>query len=1756
MKGQRIRVWGASQHNLKNLDLEIPLYRLVGIAGVSGSGKSSLAFATLYAEGQRRYVETFSTYARQFLERLDRPQVISIESIPPAIAIDRKDPVRTSRSTVGTMTELSDLLKLLYARRSTLRCDGCGQPVEPDYPEKVWQRLLGDDKWRGRRVVITFPAGGNEVVALRAAGFDRLWDGQRVVDLLDAGSQPSYRVVADRVLLEPKQRSRFLDSAETAFQHGNGMMGVWTTTGEHEPFSTRLHCPRCNRTFQKPVANLFSFNSPVGACPRCRGFGRVMDIDMDLVVPDPELSLDQGAIKPWGGSQERRREYRQLRLLCREEGIPLDVPWARLSNAQKRKIIDGTSSRYGIREFFAWVESKSYKMHVRVYLSRFRTYNTCPDCGGTRFKPEALRYYLGGENIAQVLAYTVGQAREFFGELPFPDDDEAARVILEQINTRLQALVEVGLEYLTLDRQSRTLSGGEVQRVALAAALGTGLAETLYVLDEPSIGLHPRDSQRLLGLLRRLCDLRNTVVMVEHDPALLSACDRIIELGPGAGEQGGRVCAEGTPGRLSGLTADYLAGRRLVQRPDLRPPDEQADLRPSGWLRFRGVRANNLANIDVAIPLGKLVCITGVSGSGKSTLLEEVIYKGLRWHQGDPAGRPGEFTGLEGDGGKLPVELVDQRPVGRTPRANLATYSGALTAIRSLLAGTEAARKRRLQPRHFSFNVKGGRCPDCHGDGHEKIEMQFLADVYVPCPTCGGRRFQPRILEVTWQGHNIYDILQLTVQQARLLFADRGKVITALQPLLEIGLGYLPLGRSLNTLSGGEAQRLKLSRHFAGQARQPGILLLDEPTTGLHLQDVQQLVDILHRLVASGYTVVVVEHNLDLVKTADWIIDLGPEGGVAGGRVVAAGPPQKIARSRRSHTGRFLRMVLQGKQRQAAVADSLPQAAEAEPEYGQGITIRGARQHNLKNVDLQLPRGRLVAVSGLSGSGKSSLVFDVLFAEGQRRYLECLAPYVRQYTKVLERPEVDAIAGLPPTVAIEQRVAHAGQRSTVATMSEIYHYLRLMYARLALAHCPQCGRRLISSSVEEITQRLNTLALAGQARLLVTEVAARKGHHRTRLERLRRQGIAEARIDGTVRQLDPLPQLDRYRPHTIEAVLATIDTSDSSCEEQVRQALERGRGSFLLLAEDGSEIVFSSRGICPSCKIGLPPPDPLLFAFNTPRGACPQCQGSGRDEQNREVTCSACGGGRLRPQALSYRLAGRSIVEVVRQTPGELVQWLLGLEVEQRLRPVSGPLVAEVMRRCQMLEGVGLGYLALDRSGDTLSGGEAQRVRLAAQLGSNLAGACYVLDEPTIGLHPRDNAMLLKSLYRLRDRGNSVIVVEHDRQTLQAADVIVELGPGGGENGGAILAVASPAELATYDTPTGRLLARPGLRPRTNLRPPPGSWIEIVGASWRNLRQLDVRLPLGRLVCVTGVSGSGKSSLVMETLGECLSARLAGKRLPPGRLHRLSGRRLPGRVRVVDHEPIGRTPRSTPATYIGLWSRLRTLLAASPEARARGYGPGRFSFNRAGGQCPACRGFGIRKVEMNFLPDVYLPCHACGGLRFNSETLAVTYRGLSAGQILELSFEQARQMFSALPSLQRACQVVCDIGLGYLKLGQPSPTLSGGEAQRIKLAAELAGSNSTATLFLLDEPTTGLHRQDVEKLLGVLNGLVEAGHSVVVIEHNLDFIDQADWVIDLGPEGGSGGGRLLFSGPPAELRRHPDLSHTARALAGYPGEAA
>lgn len=1880
---KHILIENARQNNLQNIDLKLPHGELIVVTGVSGSGKSTLAFDTIYAEGQRRYVETFSPYARQFLDRMDKPQVDRIEGIPPAIAIDQTNPVRSSRSTVGTMTELNDHIKLLFARTAELYCSGCGAAVRRDTPERIAALYLDDPAAAATRVMITFTVPIPENFAadeienwLARQGYTRVHR-QTPAKENRAGS---IEVVQDRLRTDERNRGRFIEALEAALRHGQGKVSVHRLDDARAPvsaevYSTQLACETCDIRYREPLPSAFSFNSPVGACETCRGFGRIIGIDYRLAIPDTARTLKGGAVKVFQ-TESSKMCQRDMARAAKRDGIPMDVPFASLDEAAQRWVLEGSDTGgkdrwYGVKGFFDWLESKSYRMHVRVMLSKYRSYDECPDCHGARLKPESLAWRVGslddalaviapdqrhrasgntlsrerhnelpGLDIVDLMQLPLARAFAFIRKLGRRDADEPTRMVVGEMHSRLHYLNDVGLGYLTLDRQSRTLSGGEVQRINLTTALGTSLVNTLFVLDEPSIGLHARDMDRVIRVLCRLRDAGNTLIVVEHDPQLILAADRIIDIGPGPGLAGGNVLFNGTPTKLLGrkrsLTAQYLSGRKSLNF-------DAGAVREPGPERLvvKGARGNNLRDVTLSLPLNRLVCITGPSGSGKSTLIQDTLFNALTALKGKPKELAAAHEAIIGDELVDDVVLVDQSPIGKSARSNPVSYTGAFEAIRKLFGQVPEAKERGYTASAFSFN-SGMRCPVCSGNGFEHVEMQFLSDVYLRCAECHGRRYRAELLEIKLfnahesDGCSVADVLDMTVDRALAFFADEMQVVRALAPLKDVGLGYVTLGQPVPTLSGGEAQRLKLASHLGQAAGSrakknvagPTLFLFDEPTTGLHFDDIDKLLGAFSRLIDAGHSLVVVEHNLDVIANADWIVDLGPDGGDAGGEIVCEGTPDTLCEHADSITGKALRDYRQASQRlitdalssdgprkRASVDTTGPESrhghhvAEASaPGLLQGRVVSGrggpvrsanviavhkAREHNLKNIDVEIPRETLTVITGMSGSGKSTLAFDIIFTEGQRRYLESLNAYARQFVQPAARPDVDAITGIPPTVAIEQRTSRGGRKSTVATMTEIYHFLRLLFVKLGEQHCPDCDVPISAQSVEAIAAQLikrhrgKTLAL--HAPLIVD----RKGYYTDLAKWALNKGFEQLRVDGEALSTLDWPRLDRFKEHTIDLPVATL-VVDVAKEDELIASLQRavdfGSGVVKVgvvkaaatkagVVKDGTakgrggksthETLFSTQRACPSCQSSFPELDPRMFSYNSKHGWCTECFGTGeiiagfdeeqtgeerawRNDDEEMLVCPACDGQRLKPESLAVLFKKRNIADFTALSIVEAGKLIGRLKFTEREATIARDSLAELISRLAFLAEVGLDYLSLDRAAPTLSGGEAQRIRLAAQLGSNLEGVCYILDEPTIGLHPRDNRMLLDTLARLRKKGNTIIVVEHDEETILSADHVIDIGPGAGVRGGEIVASGTVAAVRKHpESVTGRLLDRPLVHPLYPTRGKAEQQLRVEGADLHNLQDVSVNLPLGQLVCITGVSGSGKSTLIRDVVHDNL--RVLNTQKQRRKLGKVSGcESLSGwepirRVLEVDQTPIGKTSRSCPATYIKFWDNIRRLFADTTEARIRGYTASRFSFNTVGGRCEECQGQGMQRIEMSFLPDVKVPCEACHGQRFNSETLSVRWKDTSIGEVLLMNVDQAVEFFEAQPSIHHSLKLLQDVGLGYLTLGQQSPTLSGGEAQRIKLVSELAKARPVLkdssgrhapiihTLYVLDEPTVGLHMADVESLIHVLQRLVEAGNSIFVIEHNLDLMAEADWIIDMGPEGGLGGGRVVAQGTPARL---------------------
>lgn len=1760
-----LRLKGARTHNLKDVSLELLPGQVTALTGVSGAGKSSLALHTLYAEGQRRFVESFSPYARQFLERLERPPMEALEPVPAAVAVDRAAPVKSSRSTVATMADLAPLISALFQRESVPLCPQHGVPGVRRGAHTWSQALIGERAQAKAVVTYSVPTRSAEeylVVrdGLAAAGYSRIWvnDTLRPIDSVppsELANATAIDVVVDRVTLKASDAPRVTEALEQAFARGGGVARVHLPHQQTQPVECRdgLACPTCARPLAEPARGLFSSDSPLGACKSCRGFGRVIGIDRDKVIPDPYKTLKQRAIRPWNG-KSTEWERGELRKLCERHGIPLDVPFKELSDAHKHLVWHGDGSWHkglfpGILGWFAWLETRTYKMHVRVLLSKYRSYDPCPECGGSRFNETALGYRVADKTIADWNSLEISDALRLLSE--FTPRTVQGQLIVDQVRSRLSYLERVGLGYLNLDRQARSLSGGENQRVTLTAALGTSLHNALFVLDEPSVGLHASDVAKLSLVIDELARRNNIVLLVEHDPALIGAANRVVELGPKAGAAGGNIVLDTTVSELMKKPRPEFATYRALSATSVAPHGKRREAK--GWVTVEGASEHNLRKVNARFPVGLVTAVSGPSGSGKSTLCVDVLYRALarRFSEQDVE-KPGQHDAITGEQAFRGVTLIDQSPLGRTSRGNAATYTKAWDHLRKLFASEPAAQQHGFTASHFSFNVDGGRCEACAGEGFETVEMQFLADVQLLCPVCQGQRFKPEVCAVVCRGRSVADVLNATVDEVLEWFSDATPILRSLGPVKQLGLGYLRLGQPLSTLSGGEAQRLKLARALNEQLADQ-LFVVDEPSASLHADEVSLVLRCFDWIVEGGGTVVAVEHDLAVIAASDWVIELGPGGGKHGGTVVFQGEPRELA-EQPTATGEALRvwskpLTAKKAKRQAMV----PSKAS--------LVVKNAREHTLKQVNVEIPHQELTVVTGPSGSGKSSLVFDVIFAEGQRRFLETLTPYARQFLPTLPKPDVDEVTGVPPSIALEQRTSRAGANSTVATVTEVAHYLRLLFAKLGIPHCPEHGTPIASSSKTQLLSQLRKLT--GSGALLAPVVSARKGTYLDVFNGADRDGIAQAYCDGELVQTQTPPKLSRSKEHTIDLVITSEAPFRALEESQLERALSWGKGRVKVRFTNGETQLFGTADACNVCGFSVPELDPRWFSFNTKQGACPRCEGAGKveqglvvaakgrtkrgkkkaktaktDEPTVYVTCPSCDGSRLAKVPRAVKLGRSGYADYCRLSVAAFQGELQKLDWSGNQRLIADPILKELTRRVSFLLDVGLGYLALDRAASTLSGGELQRLRLAAQLGAGLTGALYVLDEPTIGLHPRDTGRLLHNLRRLVDIGSTVVVVEHDADVIRAADYLVDMGPEGGRGGGRVVATGKPKAVLRTQSPTAIELTQ---RAPTRVATPPdgnGHWLTLSKVTANNLKDVTLEVPEKRLTVVAGVSGSGKSTLIRSVLLPAVREALGLVTPPPGPFHKLTGTSGFKRALSVDQSPIGRTPRSVPATFLGIWDLIRQLFAKTPEAQVAGFAATRFSFNAAlGGRCNTCDGQGAVTHEMSFLPDVVQDCPECGGMRFDEPTLRVRYRGHNIGQVLQLTVAEACELFANHPKIVAPLRTLVELGAGYLKLGQGSHTLSGGEAQRLKLAAELTATvRHEATLYVLDEPTTGLHQGDVVRLVSVLDRLVARGDTLVVIEHHPWVIAGADHVIELGPEGGEHGGTIVFAGTPQQLR--------------------
>lgn len=1845
-------------HNLKEVNLTLNHNQLIVFTGVSGSGKSSLAFSAIYVEGQRRYLQSLSTYARRHLGDLPKPKAESIEGISPTVAIEQKTAGRNPRSTVGTITQIYDYLRVLFARVGTAHCPISKQVVSPQSMSQITRRI---QKLKiGTKILILAPYASNKKAEFKEdfkellrKGFTKVFLDGKVVNLteeiaVDGKVAHDVDLIIDRITLDPNEEKRLLESISQALEAGLGVMRIiLVDTQEELLFSEHAFSSESGLSYPPLEPSDFSFNHPKGMCPRCLGLGRIEDFDLEKII-NSNLSIKEDCCTV-AGSYNTVRWGNIYNNLARIYGFSVSTPWKDLSPKAKQVFLYGIEQKWTRMKFVhpikktRWTEYVHFKGVLADAKERYEQAQSdlycakiqkllieslCPSCLGERIKPYPAATTIQGRRIAEITHLSIHDAYNFFENLIFTDEEQLiAEELLKEIKQRLAFLKGVGLHYLSLERGAPTLSGGETQRVRLATQIGSGLVGATYVLDEPSVGLHPQDNTQLLHTLRKLKELGNTVIVVEHDEETICAADTIVDIGPKAGKEGGEIISCGSLEDLlnnpSSITGAYLSGKLKIPIPKRRAS--------ASFLTLEGASHHNLQQITLKIPLHLLVAITGVSGSGKSSLITDTLYPILANALHRAKLPIGAYKNIEGIEKIDKVIAIDQTPIGRTPRSNPATFIKLFDDIRDLYSQLPQSIAQGYTAGRFSFNVKQGSCMHCHGMGMIKVDMDFMEDEWVECTVCEGKRFDENTLSITYKGKTIYDVLEMTIAEASVFFSSIPHIHQKLDMLHQVGLEYLKLGQASPTLSGGEAQRIKLAKELSRSSRGHTVYILDEPTTGLHFYDIDKLLQVLQKLVNKGHSVLVIEHNIDLIKTADWIIELGPEGGQKGGKVIASTIPEKLAKMH-TPTAFFIKQALKS-------LPLLPPASILEESgQNQAITVVKASQNNLKEIDISIPRNKITLCTGPSGSGKSSLAFETLYAEGQRRYIESLSPYARQFVKQMPKPKVESIENLSAAIAIEQK-NHAGNpRSTIGTMTEIYDFLRILYAHLGIPHCPETKEQIRSISKQYVLKNLTLLPLHTKIQIL-SPIELKRSESFTELtKRLQKLGYLRIRLDNTYFTLDdPIP-FDHTRKHQLFLVIDRLQI-EPQIEQRLLDAIEKAsdlsKGSLVVALED-RDLFFNLSFTVPSTGKSYPPITPHTFSFNTDQGMCLECHGLGfqygadlcrfpevmklssyelicifwkeaaskyclkvfnkllkkqridpdqpmqsllpeqiqflfngaketifldhlelqwlgfnpilanlaklGNAHTKQIlstllnqsTCFACQGTKLNPLARHVTINQVSIAELCHFSMDQATQFISSLTADVEFMQ---DVLDQISQRLKLLQMIGLGYLSLERSAPTLSGGETQRIRLARQIGSGLTGCLYVLDEPTIGLHPYDNEKLNRALLHLCQLGNTLVLVEHDPLTIQLADYVLDFGPKAGKEGGKITAQGTLQEIKDNpDSLTGAYLTGKKKVPLPSRRKP-SSFIKIKNARLHNLKKIAIEIPLHVWTCLSGVSGSGKSTLLTDLIYPAALEAIRTKKSELTYSNTHFSKLAVDKVLMLDQNPIGQTNRSDITTYVDLLTSLRLFFSALPEARRRGLAPKNFSFNHPKGMCTTCQGHGTRRISLQFLPDVSIVCESCKGFRLNALSLTVTYKGQHLGHILHMTVEQALSFLPPIPKAIRILETLQTVGLGYIALGQEIATLSGGEAQRLRLSRELSKSARGHTLYLFDEPSVGLHADDIAKLIPIFQKLVDKGHTIIMIEHNLDLLSSADYLIDLGPGSGLNGGKVMAKGTPEQVAK-------------------
>ena len=1603
-----ITIVNANENNLKGITLNIPTNKLIVVTGVSGSGKSTLVYDVIFQEARRRYLESFSANAQQFMGKLNRPKVQFIGGLSPAIALQQKHMVNSPRSTVGTLTEIYDLLRLLFARAG-------------NYKE--------------------------------------------------------------------------------------------------------VHNFEINRS-------LFSFNSPKGACTKCKGLGLEDWIDAELLIADKSKTIRNGAFTmttPSGYIVYSQVTMDVLNQVCQAEGFNVDIPWKDLLPEQKNIILYGSSKikvpfgKHTLESRMKWsgITAKPrdegyYKGIIPVMeeiltrdrnpnVLRFARTKACTACNGARINNNALQVKVFNKNIAELSNLSINELISFFTKNILNEKSQVVKKIINEIVKTAQTIQKLGLGFLSLNRASGSLSGGETQRLRLAKLVATQMRGILYVFDEPSVGLHPEEVKNLLEVLFQLKNNGNTVILVEHNQQVMQNAEWIIDMGPEAGNKGGEVLFNGKAKDFFNTKEIGLSKTLLHLKKQF--PFKENSVNNSNFITINGASANNLKNIDVKFKLNAINVVTGLSGAGKTSLVDYTLSRYFAQKFSGGKDKPGKFQQITNHEFIQQLQVINQKPIGKTPRSNPATYTGLSDELRNLFASLPQAVESGLKKNHFSFNTKGGRCEKCEGAGYEQIGMQMLGSVEIVCSRCNGKQFKSEILEITYRQKSIADIYNLTIEEATAFFKNESKILKYLNPLMNVGLGYLKLNQRSSTLSGGEARRVKLAKGLVKIPKKHTLYIIDEPSSGLHAHDIHVMLNNLETLIKLGHTIVLVEQNPIFIKNADHLIELGPDSGNMGGEVVFQGVPKEILKNKESKTAQALTDKL------ATVASIKTDAFD----FYKPIELHGISTHNLQNVDIEIPVNKITSIAGVSGSGKTSLAFDTLFTEGRQRYAESFSAYMRNRLNINSEAKYESIKGLMPTIAVNQKSVSQNDRSTVGTMTDIYDYLRLLYARVGKSSlstdkpmaslfsfnheqgaCPVCqglGHQIICDADKFISNPEKSI-LHGAVD------GSKPGKF---------YGDTTGQYIATLKAVAEKHKIDYSKPW------------NELSQEAKKIALE-GTGEQTYLVK--WEFKRKSREGVHEFETNWPG-----FLFHVNEEYLRKC-GDKRSEAimpiMKRIKCTKCNGSRLNSKALRYKILGMGIDKIVDIPVSNLLlelrkqvvvpQAFSTDSIEQKAAQI---IAGSIINGLDILNKLGLGHLTLAREAKTLSGGEGQRVRLASGIARDISGVCFVLDEPTMGLHPKDIDNLFFMLYELKRQGNTVVVCEHDADFIRYSDHVIELGPKGGKQGGKIIEQGEVKHmLKSKKSIIGKYLSKNYSFNRAKQKVDFNNGITVSKASANNLKHIDVKIPAKSLVVISGVSGSGKSSLLNDVIYKSY------KHNKPVNCNNINGFSNFNKVVFAEQKTPKGHALSFVVSYLGLFDIIKDAFAKQAVDSGLAFKKLHFSLSGKEGKCPACLGKGYIKTSMDFLSDIYETCDECNGKRFNNNVLKVKIENHDIASTLNLPFIELSNIIKN-KKLEDSCELLLQLGLGYLLAGQPLNTLSGGELQRLKLAKTLLESNGKPTLFLLDEPTTGLHMQDVEQLMLTFDNLLNIGHSFIVIEHHKTVVDNADFLIELGPGAGNKGGHLI-----------------------------